>query len=279
MLPRARRRDRRRLRRGRRVRSATSWRALVEELFGDWRTPEPVRARAVALLRPPGGRTTRCSRPTRRTPCCAAGINVRLRDDDADFPALVLANYLLGGSSTARMPGARAREGRPLLQHRSAASARAPSTRPASFRVARDLRAAEPRPRRERDPRGARARGDATASAPRRSRPASKALLEQRRLARTQDRALANRLGSYLFIEAHLRLGRRLRGENRRAHPGAGQRRAQAPASTPASSRWSPPATSSKNRHGQGSDPAARGFGRPARAARALLSRGPATRC
>ena len=34
-----------------------------------------------------------------------AGLNVKLRDDHPDFPALVLANYLLGGTSTARMPG------------------------------------------------------------------------------------------------------------------------------------------------------------------------------
>ena len=37
------------------------------------------------------------------------GLNLRMRDDHPDFPALVLANHLLGGTSTARVP-ARVRE-------------------------------------------------------------------------------------------------------------------------------------------------------------------------
>ena len=31
-----------------------------------------------------------------------AGFNVKMRDDHPDFAAMALANYMLGGSSTAR---------------------------------------------------------------------------------------------------------------------------------------------------------------------------------
>ena len=42
--------------------------------------------------------------PDKANAVLRAGLNLRLRDDHPDFPALVLANQLLGGSSTARLP-------------------------------------------------------------------------------------------------------------------------------------------------------------------------------
>jgi CheY-like chemotaxis protein len=55
------------------------------------------------------------------------------------------------------------------------------------------------------------------------------ALLEQRRMARTQDRALANRLSSYLFMKRTFAWDVDFEAKIAAPHPGAGQRRAQAP--------------------------------------------------
>jgi len=74
----------------------------VEALFGDWKNPRPYQRvparyfdvstiqRSVAI----GGKANASLR---------AGQNIAMRDDDPDFPAMVLGNYLLGGTSTSRL--------------------------------------------------------------------------------------------------------------------------------------------------------------------------------
>ncbi len=69
---------------------------LVRELFGDWesaarfeRLPNPhheVPARVIVL-----------ETPDKPNAYFAAGINIPIRDDDEDYPALVLANFMIGG--------------------------------------------------------------------------------------------------------------------------------------------------------------------------------------
>ena len=126
--------------------------------------------------------------------------------------------------------GARAREGRPLLQHLHHVHVeRARRSRRVPRRL--DLRAAEPRARRTGDPRGDRPRG-ARGLQRRRGRgrqalgardAAPRALAGPR--AREPARPLPLR-------QAHLCLGQRVRSEDRRAYAAAGQRR-PAPAHRP----------------------------------------------
>jgi zinc protease len=73
-----------------------------EALFGGWKNPQPYQRiparyfdvstiqRSVAI----GGKANASLR---------AGQNIAMRDDDPDFPAMVLGNYLLGGTSTSRL--------------------------------------------------------------------------------------------------------------------------------------------------------------------------------
>jgi hypothetical protein len=42
--------------------------------------------------------------PDKANATLRAGLNIALRDDHPDFPALVLGSYLLGGNSAARLP-------------------------------------------------------------------------------------------------------------------------------------------------------------------------------
>ena len=75
---------------------------LAEELFGDWKSPQPyarIPLRYVQL--PPINRVINV--PDKANAVLRAGMALKLRDDNPDYPALVLGNYLLGGSSDSRL--------------------------------------------------------------------------------------------------------------------------------------------------------------------------------
>jgi zinc protease len=75
---------------------------LAQDLFGDWKSPRPF-SRIADSYRdvPPINRDL--STPDKANAVFQAGLNLRLRDDQADYPALVLGNYLLGGSADSRL--------------------------------------------------------------------------------------------------------------------------------------------------------------------------------
>ncbi|NJD89219.1 MAG: insulinase family protein [Betaproteobacteria bacterium] len=72
--------------------------AVLKELFADWKAPKPyahvptkhANAAAVDLVVPT---------PDKENAVFLARQNLDLRDDDADFPALYVANYILGGGA------------------------------------------------------------------------------------------------------------------------------------------------------------------------------------
>jgi len=75
---------------------------LTEELFGDWKTPLPYERIATRYF-DASAMTQDIVTPDKANAVYRAGFNLPLRDDDPDFPALVLGNYLLGGSSDSRL--------------------------------------------------------------------------------------------------------------------------------------------------------------------------------
>jgi zinc protease len=167
-------------------------------LFGGWKTPRPFeRVPSRYFERPPFANDVLT--PDKANAVLRAGVNLRLRDDNADFPALVLANYLLGGSSTARMPGrVREKEG---LSYSTFSSFNASAFDEAgSFRIGA-IFAPQNRSRVEGAIREELARAVRDGFSAEELKAGKQALLEQRRMARTQDRALANRLSSYLFMK------------------------------------------------------------------------------
>ena len=48
--------------------------------------------------------------PDKANATLRGGLTLPMRDDDADFPAMVLGNYLLGGTATSRLPDAHPRD-------------------------------------------------------------------------------------------------------------------------------------------------------------------------
>jgi zinc protease len=171
---------------------------LVDELFGSWKSPQPyVRVPWRYFERPAAEKEI--VTPDKANAVLRAGLDVQVRDDHADFPALVLANYLLGGSSTARMP-ARVRE-KEGLSYSTYTSFQASAFEPAaSFRIGA-IFAPQNRERVERAVREELERAVRQGFTPEEVKTGKQALLEARRMARTQDRALANRLSSYLFMK------------------------------------------------------------------------------
>lgn len=76
--------------------------SLAQKLFGDWRSPRPFKRIAETYRDvPPIKRDL--NTPDKANAVFLAGLNLPLRDDDPDYPALALGNYLLGGSPDSRL--------------------------------------------------------------------------------------------------------------------------------------------------------------------------------
>jgi zinc protease len=75
---------------------------LAEDLFGDWKSPRPYTRipLQVASVKPVNDVI---ETPDKANAVLRSGVLLRLRDDDPDYPALLLGNYLLGGSSDSRL--------------------------------------------------------------------------------------------------------------------------------------------------------------------------------
>ncbi len=75
---------------------------LANELFGDWKSPRPyARIRMHYADVPPINLSIET--PDKANAVYRASMVLKLRDDSPDFPALVLGNYLFGGSADSRL--------------------------------------------------------------------------------------------------------------------------------------------------------------------------------
>jgi len=135
--------------------------------------------------------------PDKANAVFTAGMNLPLRDDNPDFPALILGNYLIGGSSSARLP-ARVREKEGLSYSTRSYLSIGPLDAAGSFGVDASY-APQNRERVERAIREELERALAQGFGDAEFEAARNGLLEARRIARGQDSALAGRLSSYLY--------------------------------------------------------------------------------
>jgi zinc protease len=77
--------------------------SLAQDLFGDWKSPQAF-ARIAGSYHDAPSINRNLDTPDKANAVFQAGLNLQLRDKDSDYPALALGNYLLGGSSDARLP-------------------------------------------------------------------------------------------------------------------------------------------------------------------------------
>jgi zinc protease len=169
----------------------------VEEHFGPWRSPYPFTRVAYRYFDTPA-LEDQVITPDKANAVLRGGENVRMRDDHADFPALLLANYLLGGTSSSRL-AERVREKEGLSYSTGSSFGASPLDESAWFRVSA-IFAPQNRARVESAIREEITRALGSGFTATEVAAGKKGLLEQRRLARTQDRALAARITSYLFL-------------------------------------------------------------------------------
>ncbi len=73
--------------------------SLIENQFGDWKNPTPFE-RVADTFQSVSPINQILETPDKANAIFVAGLPLNLRDDDPDYPALVLGNYILGGSGT-----------------------------------------------------------------------------------------------------------------------------------------------------------------------------------
>jgi zinc protease len=172
--------------------------ALMEELFGDWKTPRPFERVPSRYFDRPAMENDLLT-PDKANAVLRGGLNLKMRDDHPDFPALLLANQLLGGTSTARIP-ARVREKEGLSYSTYTSFSSNPFDEAASFRVSA-IFAPQNRSRVETAIREELQRAVREGFTAQEVELGKKSLLEARRMSRAQDGSLVNRLGTYLFAK------------------------------------------------------------------------------
>jgi len=171
---------------------------LANELFGDWTSPVPyARVPTTFVQAPPLDRII--STPDKANAVFRAGQNLQIRDDHPDYPALVLGNYLLGGSSTARLSQRiREQEG---LSYSVSSSLAVSSFDPKAVFAISAIHAPQNGARLETAVREELRRALTTGFDEQEVESAKKGFLQSRQVARNQDGLVAARLGLYLQLD------------------------------------------------------------------------------
>jgi zinc protease len=73
------------------------------ELFGSWTSPAPY-TRITTSFQKTEPVNLKIDTPDKQNATFDAGIRLAMMDSDPDYPAMVLANYMFGGSITSRVP-------------------------------------------------------------------------------------------------------------------------------------------------------------------------------
>ena len=73
------------------------------ELFGSWTSPAPY-TRITTSFQKTNPVNLKIDTPDKQNATFDAGIRLAMMDSDPDYPAMVLANYMFGGSITSRVP-------------------------------------------------------------------------------------------------------------------------------------------------------------------------------
>jgi len=170
---------------------------LLEELFGGWKNPAPY-ARIPSRYFEREALEQTVPTPDKANAVLRAAVNLPLRDDNPDFPALILGNYILGGTSSARLP-ARVRE-KEGLSYSTYSYLNAGSLDAVGAFGVSSIYAPQNRARVESAIREELARALAQGFSDAEVDAAKKSFLEARLLARSRDSGIAGRLANYLFL-------------------------------------------------------------------------------
>jgi zinc protease len=75
---------------------------LAAELFGNWKSPGSYTRVPIAYNKVEAA-NQKIETPDKQNALFVAGLNAKMSDDDPDYPAMVIANYIFGGSGGSRL--------------------------------------------------------------------------------------------------------------------------------------------------------------------------------
>ncbi len=171
---------------------------LTQELFGNWKSPQPfsrikTEYRAVAPI------NKSFETPDKANAFFVARLNLKVRDDNADFPALVLGNYILGSSGLSSRLAARIR-GKEGLSYGVGSQFSASSLDESGTYFANAIYAPENAEKLEASFKDEIAKVLKDGLSTEEIEAAKSGWLQGRQLSRAQDRELSGRLNNYMFL-------------------------------------------------------------------------------
>ncbi|MDQ6788391.1 MAG: insulinase family protein [Acidobacteriota bacterium] len=172
--------------------------ALTQELFGNWKSPQPF-ARIKQEYRAIAPINKSFETPDKANAVFSARLNIKIRDDNADYPALVLGNYILGGGFLNSRLAMRLRQKEGFSYNVGSRFSASPLDESGQF-SANAIYAPENVDKLEaafKDELAKLVKDGLTADE---VEAAKKGWLQQQQLSRAQDRELSGRLNNYLFL-------------------------------------------------------------------------------
>jgi zinc protease len=176
--------------------------AQLTDLLGSWKSTSPF-TRVARTYHDVPMVTQSLETPDKANAIFMAGVNLNLRDDDPDYPALVLGNYILGGGTLYSRLGNRIRQKEGLSYGVGSNIQASPLDKNGSFTtfaIYAPQNAAKLETAFKEEVDLALRQG----FTPQEIAEAKKGLLESRKLQRAQDATLARTLGNELFINRTL---------------------------------------------------------------------------
>nr|MBA2493140.1 insulinase family protein [Acidobacteriota bacterium] len=172
--------------------------ALTKELFADWKSPGGY-TRIKSEYRAFAPINKSFETPDKANAVFVARLNVKIRDDSADYPALTLGNYMLGGGFLNSRLATRIRQ-KEGLSYGVGSSFNASSLDETGSFFANAIYAPENAEKLEAAFKDELAKLQKDGFTAEEVEAAKSGWLQSRQLSRAQDRELAGKLNSYLFL-------------------------------------------------------------------------------
>jgi zinc protease len=171
---------------------------LAGELFGDWKSPAPY-VRVPQTFHDVAAQTQTLETPDKANALFLAGQNLQLREDNPDWPALMLGNFMFGGGFLNSRLATRIRQ-KDGLSYGVGSGMNAGSLDPVGLFITYAIYAPQNAGKLEVAVREELSRALEKGFAPDELKKARDGLLEYRQTGRAQDAGLARTLATYLYI-------------------------------------------------------------------------------
>ena len=171
---------------------------IVQEIFGSWKSPKPFE-RIRGEYRAIAAANRSLETPDKANAFFIARLNVKMRDDNADFPAMVLGNYMLGGGFLSSRLAVRIRQ-KDGLSYGVGSGFNASSLDETGTFTANAIYAPENAVKLEAAFKDELAKLMKDGFTAEEIAAAKSGWLQSRQLSRSQDRELSGRLNNYLFL-------------------------------------------------------------------------------